>query len=422
MPRAIVVGAGVVGLCCAYELQRRGIRVTLLDKGVPGAGCSQGNLGWITPTFSGPLPGPGVVRTSLKWLLNRDGPLYIKPGAIPELAGWLWDFWRSCNARDYRAGLEALAGLNRQTLALYDALEGDGVECELHRAGILFAFLSHAKMEHALEDLKVMQSLGFSVPQPIGGDDLRGLEPHLSPHVVGGFLVENERHVRPETLTAGLARRLTDMGAEMQMGVEVTGLQRRRAAIAGVVTAGGIVEGDHVLIAAGAWSGALTGTVGFRMPLQAGKGYSITIADPALRLRRPLYLDEARVGCSPFRGALRIGGTMELSGINTTLDDRRIAGIGRAADKYLVGWRRGAGEHQWVGMRPLTPDGLPVLGRVPGFDNLYVATGHGMLGVTLAPATAVAIAQLLTAGETDLDLRLFDPGRFTKRARHTAAS
>jgi D-amino-acid dehydrogenase len=166
------------------------------------------------------------------------------------------------------------------------------------------------------------------------------------------------------------------------------------------------------VLAAGAWSGPLAKRFGFRLPIEAGKGYSVTISNPAVRLARPVLLGEVKLGCTPFDGALRVAGTMELSGLNTRLDPRRVAAIRRAADRYLPGSLQGTAVHEWTGMRPVLPDGLPAIGRAPGFQNLYVASGHAMLGITLAPATAEVLADLMTTERSAVDLRAFDPGRY----------
>lgn len=410
-----MIGAGVIGLACAYELQRRGERVTILDRGEPGAGCSSGNAGWIVPSLSGPVPAPGLLGTSLRWLLSPNSPLYIKPRADAQFLGWLWDFRRHCTARAHRAGLEAVAALNARTMELYDALEKDGVQIEMHRQGVLFAFLGRAAREHIGRDLEQMRAFGYPAPVHLSAQEVREVEPMLAPSVIGGILVDGERHVRPETLTAGLLRRLREAGAEVRSGIEVSGLRRRGRAVAAVETAEGALEANRVVIAAGVWSGVLVRRVGYRLPIQAGKGYSITLTNPSASVRRPLYLDEARIAVSNFDGALRLGGTMELSGLDPGLDMQRIEAIRRGADRYLVRWGRAEREVAWAGMRPLTPDGLPVIGSVPGVDGLYIATGHGMLGVTLAPATAVALAELVTTGRSSTSLSAFDPGRFARR-------
>ena len=414
MGRTVVIGAGIIGLACAYELRRRGEDVVVLDKSEPGAAASAGNTGWITPSLSGPVPAPGIVLQSIKWILRPDSPLYVRPRADPMFLSWLLAFCRHCTKRAYQAGLDAVAALNAQTMTLYDALVADGVRFEMHRQGVLFAFLSRTALEHAAADLDRMRSHGFGIARQLTGPEARDLEPILSSAVLGGIVVDQERHVRPESLTAGLVARLNDMGVIIRSGFEATGFQTI-GTVRAVTTPNGSIEADRFVIAAGAWSGDLTRRLGFRLPIQAGKGYSITLAGAAARIGRPLYLDEAHVAVSSFDGALRLAGTMELSGINAHLDPRRVEAIRRSADRYLVNWRQGSREDIWVGMRPLTPDGLPVIGAVPGYDNVYLATGHAMLGITLAPATAAALAGLMLDGTSTMDLRPFDPARFLGR-------
>ena len=408
-----MVGAGVIGLACAYSLKKRGRDVIVLDKAEPGAACSKGNTGWVTPSISAPIPSPGLMLTSLKWMLRSDSPLYISPSAVPGMARWLWRFWRYCNPRDYLHGLEAVAGLNRKTLSSFDALERDGVDFELHKSGLLFAFLDERYMKRVLAEFDHYRDYGYQVPTPVSGAALRGFEPALSDAVTSGFLVEQEFHVRPETLIAGYAKRLREMGVEIRSGVEVAGANGTRTGdrVRGVATSDGMVEAEEVLVAAGAWSGRVLEAFGVSLPVQAGKGYSITVTGAGPRLVRPLYLGEARVGCSPFAGATRFAGTMELSGVNETLDRRRVAGIRAGIGRYLRQPVKEGEGLEWVGMRPLTPDGLPLLGRVPGYRNLSVATGHAMLGITMAPVTGEAMADLLSGGGTEA-LAPFDPGRF----------
>jgi D-amino-acid dehydrogenase len=412
MRRTIVVGAGAIGLATAYALRKRGREVTVIDRGQPGEACSRGNAGWITPSISSPIPAPGMTLTSLKWMLRSDSPLYISPTAAPGLARWLWRFWRHCNARDFVAGLHAVANLNRRTLPLFDQLEKDGVPMELHKQGLLFVFMDRHYMERVREEFEYYKEYGYGVPSPVGGSDLHAMEPTLSAAVQHGFLVPEEYHVRPETLSRGYATKLSQMGAEIRTGVDVLGGTRSNGKVTGLETSQGHLPADEVLVAAGAWSGQVVEHFGVRLPVQAGKGYSITLEQGGPRFTRPLYLGEAKIGCSPFEGAIRFAGTMELSGINTVLDRRRVVGIRAGIGRYFnqpIGEREGS---EWVGMRPLTPDGLPMMGRVPGFDNLYLATGHAMLGITLAPATGESMAELMTGTLASSALAAFEPGRF----------
>jgi len=413
MASTVVIGGGVIGLACAYALRRRGERVTVLEMGEPGAACSAGNAGWIVPSLSGPVPGPGAVGASLAGMVNPESPLYVRPRLDGGFLSWLWAFWGHSNARDHEAGLAAVVALNRHTLALYDALEADGVPFEMHRAGVLFLYLSRAARDRELEEVR--RTVAGGIPAPLSGDEVRDLEPGVSRAVTAGFLAAQERHVRPETLTAGLARRLAELEVAVRPRVTVTGLRRRGRAVTAAETAEGAVEADRFLLAAGAWSAALARQAGVRLPIQAAKGYSITIRNPALRPRHALHLSEAKIAVSGYEGALRLAGTLELSGLNADLDPRRLRALRRAAGRYLADWQRGDGDVEWVGMRPMAPDGVPVIGRLPGLENVFVATGHAILGITLAPATAAAIAELMCTGRSSADLSAFDPARFGRQ-------
>jgi D-amino-acid dehydrogenase len=410
-----IIGGGVIGLLAAYELHRRGVDVTLIDKSDFGAACSTGNAGWITPSLSGPVPAPGLVATSLKWMMDRHSPLYIRPSSLPALAPWLFQFWRHCNAADYHAGLMATARLAEPVMDLYDSLVEHGVEFEMHDSGILFAVLNPEYLTHLAEDLKIMRQFGYGEPLELSGGELRDFEPEITDAVKGALWVREERHVRPETLTEGLVRWLTAEGVKLYPGVKVTGIRSGVSTVRAIETLDGTLDVDQILIAAGAWSGEVARMAGVTLPMQAGKGYNITVNEPELKLHHAIYFSDARVACSPFDGALRVSGTMELSGVNTAFDPRRVEAIRHGADRCLGDWSRGASETSWVGMRPLTPDGLPVIGRAPKLENLYLATGHSMLGITLGPSTALTIAELMTTGKSSIDLTAFDPARFAER-------
>ena len=410
--RVVVIGGGVIGLSCAFALARRGAHVTVVDRGALGGACSFGNLGWIVPSLSEPLPAPGLTGQSIKFMLQRDGPLFIDPRFAISSASWLWNFWRHCNARDYQHGLEAMAALNGTTFALFDALRQDGVDFEMHRNGLLFLFLSREAQTKALAEFERLAALGVASPRNLEQAALHDLQPGLAAEVRGGILIEGEGHVRPETLTRGLAKRLLEMGCQVQGRVEVESLARHGGTIVAARTPHGLIEGDAFVLASGVWSAALAKRMGFSLPIRSGRGYSVTINGPTVTYTRAMYLYEKRVGISPFEGATRIGGTMELSRINAKMRPGRVAAIRRAAARYVPGSEKGGTRTEWSGARPLTPDGLPAIGRAPGFDNVFVATGHAMLGITLAPVTGAAIAELVTGTTSSYDLAPFDPGRF----------
>ena len=420
--RVAVIGGGVIGLCVAHYLERRGAEVVLLERDEIGGGCSKGNGGWVCPSISRPLPAPGLTLTSLRWMLRADSPLYIKPSAMPRLAGWLWAFRRHCNAQSYRAGVAALAALNAATDRLYRGLARQGMAFERAESGTILAYDDERELRQTEELLARLGEERVGPVDVLDRDALAEAEPDLGGGLIG-LRVRGDTHVRPESLCAELAARLEARGVEVRTGERVIGFtgkgDRVRTALTsagedGAATAGkpASVAADAFVLATGAETAALVTTVGGKLPVQAGKGYSITVRNSRVRLSQPLHVTPARIGFTPFRGAVRTIGTMEFSGINLRLDRRRIAILERAARRYLPGALEGTERVDWVGMRPVTPDGLPAIGRLPGVPNVCVATGHQMLGVTLAPSTGHALAQLLLDGRSDIDLAPFDPARF----------
>lgn len=412
--KVAIVGGGMIGLAIGYHLAKRGAGVHVLDAGDPGMACSFGNLGWICPSLSEPVPAPGVVGTSLRWLVHADGPLYIRPGAVPGLLPWLVQFWQHCSAKEYAHGRAALMALSRATMAVFDELEHDGVTFELHRQGLLLAFTDRQELHRRSEELAAAADFGYLPAHALTQAETLDLEPGLSAHVVGSVMLPGERHVRADTLSQALARRIIERGGLISSRTPVVGVESHGGSVKALTTPDGQIVADHYVLAAGVWSAGLARQVGYHLPLTGGKGYSVTIQTPGVRFRHPLYFGETRAGLSPFGDRVRIGGTMELSGVNTRLDPNRIAAVRRAVRAYLAEDLGGESETEWMGLRPMTPDGLPVLGLVPRYDNLYVATGHAMMGISLSQVTGALMADLISRGSTDADLSPFSPARFSR--------
>lgn len=407
-----VVGGGVVGLSTAYYLKKLGAEPVVIESWTLGGGCSLGNAGWVCPSISSPLPAPGLTLKSLSWMLRRDSPLYIKPTALLKLAPWLMRFRSFCNHADQQRGIAALAALNEFTMDRYDELAADDVEFEYTRAGMLMAFHDSDKAAAAQKEVKLVAVTGAVSCSELDEAGLYEREPMLRPGFRLGLFVGAEGHVRPESLTAGLGAALRDGGAEIHEGTLVTGFRSEGKRVTAIATARGDLEVDAVVLAAGAFTGSLTRMAGWPIPLTAGKGYSVTIDQPTNQLRQPLYLGGAKIGLTPFEGALRFAGTMELSGINRRMDAARIQSLRRQVCRQVDIPEAEEGGRAWVGMRPMVPDSLPVIGKLPSRDNVYVNTGHQMLGVTLAPSSGWALAGLMLEGRPGVGLEAFSAERF----------
>jgi D-amino-acid dehydrogenase len=410
----VVVGGGVVGLCVACYLTATGVAVEVVERSALGSGASWGNAGWVCRSHSAPVPAPGVTRFALRSLGKPDSPLYLRPPLDSGFLLWLWRMWRSSTRAGFRRGYEAVTALNAPTFELFDALAAAGVETTLRRPGMVHAFLSTAEARHHLEVQRSMADGNYAMPADVTlGPDASSLDPALSPRIQAAYLVEGEGVVDPVRLVGSLAQAVKNAGGQVRENVAVTGFSGG-SRVRVVHTSEGDLRCSGVVVAAGMWSQQLLAALGVRLSMQAGKGYSFTVdLDPAPR--HALYFGDRRVVASPLNGATRIAGTMELSGNNRNLDWRRVIAIANASRHYLGAWFDDPDDlprrirDPWVGGRPFLADGLPVIDRTPKHDNVFVATGHGMLGVTLGPATGQALAEYFVSGRRP---NVLDPFRF----------
>lgn len=415
--KVAVVGGGIVGLSTAYFLAERGVEVTVLERGACGSGASGGNTGWITPGVSSePLAAPGLVGQGLRWMLKPESPFYIQPRPSLELARWLWGFWRSSSADRHRVALKALVRLNAETLEIFDGFKASGVAFEMHEDGLLYPALSREVAAKISGMYACLRDGGYGGTfAELGGDEIRALEPALSPSVVAGVISKDERHVRPETLTTGLAQALSARGTCVRENTGVVELSAHAGRWKLALANHEDIEVDKAVVAAGMWTKPLLARLGVSLPMLAGKGYSVTASGSGTRPSHPLYMVETRVAMSPYQpDVLRVGGTLELTGFDLSLPRRRLDPLLRVSNAYLRDWRPEHTELEWAGLRPLLPDCLPVIGQVPGCAGLYVATGHGMVGMTLGPPSAKELAQLIVDGTESPAIRPFRPDRILR--------
>jgi D-amino-acid dehydrogenase len=419
--RVVVVGAGIAGLCCAYYLRQRDVEVVVLDAenvGSPKA-SSFGNGGWICPAQAGPLPEPGLTVYGLRSLLDADSALYFRPSYLPRLIPWLLRFWTYCNARDFEHGTAALAALGKRSFELVEAMVSEGIEFELHRMGMVCATAEERDARKVLDSLKAMRRYGYRLPDELLlGDELHEFEPSLSRRVKAGFFSEEQWHVRPDSMTRGIADSLRVKGVEILERARVTGYDNRDGTLRAVRTEAGEFTADSFVLAAGSWTASLAAGLGVRFPMQPGKGYTFMVR-PKVMPRHGILFADIHAGATPFGDRVRIGGTMEFSGFDTRVDEQRIGTVFRLASEYIE-LEQPEFEEPWAGLRPLTPDGLPVLDRAQPFRNVFVATGYSMLGMTVSAPAGEALAELILTGERPAVLEPFRIDRFGSlfRRRH----
>jgi D-amino-acid dehydrogenase len=406
------VGAGIIGLTTSYHLLKEGHEVTLLDVWSPGVGASHGNAGWIVPCDVSPVPAPGMVLKGLKWMLRGDSPLYVRPSLQPDFVRFMYALARRCNESDFRTSFEANMLLCQGTMQMLDDYRADGVDFEMHRKGLLMVYADETGLKHHIAQLDIPARAGLD-PAVLTGEELAEREPALRPSLAGAVYYPLERHVRPDELVSALAKRCRELGATILERSPLLGVHRNRRVLA-LDTPRGQVEADVYVLAAGAHSGVLSRLFGARLPIRAGKGYSVDYCPAPVGFSSMVNLADAKVAITPLAGRLRLSGTMEFAGLDASINCERVKAIQAAPVRYFTEWdrERRPAFGPWAGARPMTPDGLPIIGRLPGLTNAWVATGHGMLGVTLGPATGRALTTAIGTGAVPDMLAPFSPTRF----------
>jgi D-amino-acid dehydrogenase len=411
-PDVLVVGGGVVGVCTAHCLVERGVRTTLLERGEICSGASHGNGGWIFPSESAPIPGPGVIREALPWLLDPESPFWIRPRANLALLRWLWDFRRACNASALRESFRLRRALSLASLERFtEFAEKLDLDFGFTQRGLTLVFQTAKAMRDAQHEVDLLEAAGGSAKW-LGVKALRERVSSLSPELAGGLEFTDDAHITPGDFVRGLAADVARRGAAIETHTEVLGVEWSRRGPVRVRTTRGDFTADEVVLAAGAWTPELTRSLGLRVPVEAAKGYSITVERPEGHPDLPLALVEGMVFVTPMGSQLRFGGTLELAGLDMRVNQRRVDALARTVRTFLPGISRTPTVEIWRGLRPLTPDDLPILGRPAGTSGLILATGHGMSGISQGPISGELIAQLVSGETPEIDLAPFSPDRF----------
>ncbi len=413
-PDVIVIGGGVAGLASALALLRAGRSVRVIDAGPIGRGASHGNCGTITPSHAPPLAAPGMVLKAMKWMLTPDAPLYVKPTFDPRLWSWLLGFASRCNPRDWEASARAKSTLlNDSRVRLVDWIAAFDLQCEFVEAGEDYVYRNSANFAHGHHEIPLLRDLGIDV-EIIVGADYEAQEPAVKPGIAGAIRFSGDAALRPDRYLTELARVVRERGGEIVEHCALLSLQETSDGVRAETAQGPMHAGDAVL-ALGAWSPRFADAVDLpwmKRVIQPGKGYSITYDRPPVVPKRPLILKERSVCVSSWPQGFRLGSTMEFSGFDDSLNERRLGALERGAREYLHHPYGAQVQERWCGWRPMSRDDVPLIGLAPNKRRTWLATGHGMMGVGMSTGTGQLIADLIVGRAPAIDPTPFRPGRF----------
>lgn len=410
-----IVGAGIVGLCAAWYLNQEGCEVIIVDKSDGSNGTSFGNAGMIVPSHFIPMAAPGVIAQGIKWLLNSKSPFYIKPRLNADLLQWLWHFYRSSNHQHVANSMHLLYNLNERSKWLYKEMGTvHGLDFGFEERGLLMLYRTK---KQAIEEEKLANQahrLGVETAM-LDSKGLQALEPEMDFDVLGGVYFPGDAHLYPNQLMLQLRTRLKENGVSFVANTEVVDFKMSGSKVDALLTSKNqIMPVSNVLLSSGSWSGLLLKKIGVKIHLQAGKGYSITLKEPQLRPRIPTILSEAKVAITPMGDDLRIGGTLELSGLSEDINHKRVQGVIESVSRYYKNIDVPCPNETeiWKGYRPCAPDGMPYVGQLDDFSNLFVGTGHGMMGLSLGAVTGKMLCEMITDQQPSVEMQPFRLNRF----------
>ena len=407
----VIIGAGVAGLCCAYSLAKAGRSVRIVDQGVPGAGSSFGNCGMISPSHVLPNTLPGLPWKAFKWMFQKAAPFRVVPQANMEFASWMFGFWQRCSRAQVERTAPAISAILTSSRALLHTLiETEKMQVDYGQDGCIYVYSTPQAFVTEGAWHPVYDACGVKVKIHDQASLLK-LEPALKDNVYGGYHFPDDATLRPDLYVAELVRVLQALGVEINSGVKATNYHEDSGGVH-LHTEQGVIQAREAVLAAGAWSPLLSKTLGFRVPIQPGKGYSITMARPERCPKHSMVLKEKSVAVTPWESGFRLGSTMEFVGYDSTLNPTRIQALIDGAAKFLHTPTAPGPHTPWYGWRPMTLDTVPIIDRAPNLQKLWLATGHSMLGVSMSTGTGKLLAELVTGESPHIDPSPYRYGRF----------
>jgi D-amino-acid dehydrogenase len=409
-----IIGGGIIGLSSAYYLQQSGHQVTILDQGDGMDNCSIGNAGMIVPSHIIPLAAPGMISKGVRWMFNSQSPFYVKPRLNGNLIKWGYQFYKHANQKNVDHAIPALKDISLFSKAMYQQMVRDNpFEFGYQERGLMMLYQTKETEKEELETAHIANINGVEA-HVLTLPEIQKLEPDVKVSALGGVYFPGDAHLIPQQLVTNLISYLKNKGVTFYTNTTVTDFVTDANGISAIVTSKGTLDFDNYVLAAGAWSGIFSSKLGLDLPLQGGKGYSFTLDNVERNIRIPSILLEGRVAVTPMGNALRFGGTMEINGVDRSIDMNRVKGIVKTIPAYYpeMNVTVPAEKVVWRGLRPCSPDGLPYIGQSDRYKNLIVATGHSMMGLSLAPGTGKLVSELANNTKTSINLKPFDIHRY----------
>ena len=414
MGKVIVAGGGIIGLCTAYYLHKAGHEVCLIEKGDLQSGTSFGNAGYISPSHFIPLASPGIIAKGLQWMLSSSSPFYIEPRLDMDLIKWGLTFWQKSGRATMERNIPPMNEILQLSRHLSSEIKNElGNTFRMAEDGCLMLYKNASTEKHEIEMAEDAAKLGIET-RIYSAAEIQAMEPDVEVNVRGGVLYPIDAHLHPGDFMQTLKQHLLESGVSFQLNTEITGFERKGRRVTTVLTNNGSFSGDEVVLATGSWLNLSTRDLGIELIMQAGKGYSMTFENVEKNLHYPSILVDDRVAMTPMGGDLRMGGTMEISGLNSNVLIKRAEAIFKAAKSYFPNLPVSfpSKDKIWLGWRPLSPDGLPYIGRHSSYDNLIIAGGHAMLGISMAAATGKIVEEIASGKQTSMDIGAFAVERF----------
>lgn len=408
----VIIGGGIIGLCTAYYLQKEGHHVSIIDQSNMDAGASYVNAGYLSPSHIVPLSAPGVMKKGLKWMFNPASPLYIKPRLDGDFLKWSMAFNKSCNAEHVKRAIPAIKAITLLSQDLYDDIKrNENFMFHYDKKGLLMLCQTDKMLEEEVTTADMAKEAGLDAKE-VNLEELKALEPNVNLNVKGATYYKCDSHTTPHEFMGEIKAHLKSVGVQFFLNAKVDDLKIDNKIITSIKANGQIFEADEFVLAAGSWSHILSKKLGLNMLLQAGKGYRIN-TDQNTGIQIPSILAEAKVAVTPMNGFTRFAGTMEIAGINHDINKVRVETIAKAATRYYpeIQLTQEEKDHAASGLRPVTPDGLPYIGKSSKCKNLTIATGHAMMGWSMATATGLLVTETISGKKLSMDVALFNPDR-----------